>query len=219
MTDRDLFAQHATVVAPFLLGALVTSRVGGRVVVVRVTEVEAYGGEGEDPGSHAFRRQTPRNASMFGPPGHSYEYFTYGIHWMLNCVTQPVGTAGAVLIRAGEVVEGVDVARQRRPTSSRDRDLARGPARLATSLGMDGSFDGLDLLDRRGRLRLAVGDGIPADQVAVSARTGVAGPGASAPWRFYLRDEPTVSPYRPAPSRAGDRRPRRTAIAPTRPAT
>lgn len=196
MTSRVLFAQHATVVAPLLIGALVESRVDGRCVVVRLTEVEAYGGEGEDPGSHAYRRQTPRNATMFGPPAHAYEYFTYGTHWMLNCVTQPEGVAGAVLLRAGEVVDGIEIARERRPTATRDRDLGRGPARLAMALGLRGVWDGVDLLSRRSPLRLTIRAPVDATRIGVSARTGVAGAGAVAPWRFYLSDEPTVSPYR-----------------------
>jgi DNA-3-methyladenine glycosylase len=207
MSTRDLFAGHATGVAPLLLGALLTSRMDGRTVVVRLTEVEAYGGEGEDPGSHAYRRLTPRNATMFGPPGHAYEYFTYGTHWMLNVVTQPDGVAGAVLLRAGEVVDGAEAARQRRPTSARDRDLARGPARLAMALGMHGVSDGIDLLSRRSPLRLALAAPVEAERIGVSARTGVSGAGASTPWRFFLKGETTVSPYRRAVSKRRRRPP------------
>ena len=150
----SFLAGHAVDVAPRLLGALVTARVDGGTVTVRLTEVEAYGGQGEDPGSHAFRRQTPRNATMFGPPGRAYVYFTYGMHWCLNVVTQPTGTAGAVLLRAGEVVEGLEVARRRRPSAGSDRDLARGPARLTAALGVTGELDGADLLAPRSPLRL-----------------------------------------------------------------
>jgi DNA-3-methyladenine glycosylase len=192
-----LLAGHAVDVAPRLLGALVTARVDGGTVTVRLTEVEAYGGQGEDPGSHAFRRQTPRNATMFGPPGRAYVYFTYGMHWCLNVVTQPSGTAGAVLLRAGEVVEGIEVARRRRPSAGSDRDLARGPARLTAALGVTGELDGADLLAPRSPLRLSL-PRVPADGVEVSARTGVGGEGAPTPWRFYLPGEPTVSPYRRA---------------------
>ena len=190
-------AGHATQVAPRLLGAVVTCRVGGATVAVRLTEVEAYGGQDEDPGSHAFRRETPRNATMFGPPGRAYVYFTYGMHWCLNFVTRPAGTAGAVLFRAGEVVRGIDVARERRPSATSDRDLARGPARLTMALGVTGALDGADLLGARSPLRIRLPE-VPAVGVGVSARTGVGGPGAPTPWRFYLADEPTVSPYRRA---------------------
>ena len=124
-------------VAPRLLGAVLTH--GG--VSVRLTEVEAYAGP-LDPGSHAHRGRTARNAVMFGPPGHLYVYFVYGMHHCANLVTGPEGDPGAVLLRAGEVVAGLDVARERRP-SSRDRDLARGPARLCRVLGIDLADNGI----------------------------------------------------------------------------
>jgi DNA-3-methyladenine glycosylase len=200
VTVRALLSGHAADVAPLLLGATVTSRVDGRTVAVRLTEVEAYGGVGEDPGSHAFRRRTARTASMFGPAGHAYVYFTYGMHWCLNVVTGEPGEAGAVLLRAGEVVVGADVARDRRRRADRDRDLARGPARLATALGVTGALDGVDLLARRGPLRLAL-PAAAATAVVVTARTGVSGAGAGTPWRFHLPAEPSVSPYRPASRR------------------
>ena len=118
-------------VAPLLLGA--TLRHGD--VAVRLTEVEAYDGA-NDPGSHAHRGRTARNSVMFGPAGHLYVYFTYGMHHCCNVVCGPEGTAAAVLLRAGEVVEGLETARQRRPRSA-DRDLARGPARLCRALDID----------------------------------------------------------------------------------
>lgn len=188
---------HAVDVAPRLLGATLTSTVSGQPVALRITEVEAYGGQGEDPGSHAFRRQTPRNATMFGPAGRAYVYFTYGMHWCLNVVTQPEGTAGAVLLRAGEIVVGIDRARERRPACTNDRDLARGPARLTTALGVTGDLDGVDLFAAGSPLTLM----LPtrrAGAIDVGPRTGVGGAGATTPWRFCLRDEPTVSPYRRA---------------------
>jgi len=197
VSPRTQLAGHAAEVAPRILGSMLTSRIGGSEVTIRVTEVEAYGGVGEDPGSHAFRRLTARNASMFGPPGHAYSYFTYGMHWMMNIVTQPEGIAGAVLIRAGEVVDGVDAARERRPACERDRDLCRGPARLATALAIDGSCDGLDLLDPSSSVSVALAPEA-ATQVLTSRRTGVAGEGAGTMWRFILPGEPTVSPYRAA---------------------
>lgn len=203
---RAVCAVHAVHAAPRLLGSLITSRVAGASVTIRVTEVEAYGGLGEDPGSHAYRRRTARNATMFGPPGHAYAYFTYGMHWMLNMVTQPEGTAGAVLIRAGQVVDGTDVARARRPACTAERDLCRGPARLAAALGIDGDCDGLDLCAKSGILELELASEAP-EQVLTSARTGVAGAGAPTRWRFFLPDEPTVSPYRAASTRGRPTRP------------
>lgn len=208
MDPRKLTSLHAVRVAPRVLGALITSRIEGAVVTIRVTEVEAYGGLGEDPGSHAYRSRTARNATMFGPPGHAYVYFTYGMHWMLNLVTQPEGNAGAVLIRAGQLVDGLDVASARRPACAVDRDLGRGPARLAAAMGIDGRFDGLDLLTSGGILELELA-ARPPTLVLTSARTGVAGEGALTPWRFFLPDEPTVSTYRAAVTRGRPVRPSR----------
>lgn len=196
--DAGLLSAHPVDVAPMLLGAVVESRLGGSRVAVRITEVEAYGGVGEDPGSHAFRRQTPRNSTMFGPPGLAYIYLSHGIHACVNVVCGVAGEASAVLIRAGEVIDGVERARERRGAAVRDRDLARGPGRLSVALGVTVSLNGVNLLSRRGHLRLSLPDH-PVAAYDVSPRTGVSGDGAETPWRFFLPDEPTVSPYRRAP--------------------
>ncbi|MCW2615303.1 MAG: DNA-3-methyladenine glycosylase [Frankiales bacterium] len=180
-------------VAPALLGAHLVA--GG--VVVRLTEVEAYAGEGEDPGSHAHRGRTPRTEVMFGPAGRAYVYFTYGMHWCLNVVTGPDGRASAVLLRAGEVVDGLEAARARRP-GVRDRDLCRGPARLTRTLGVTGEHDGVDLLDPLAPVRLLPGTDLPGTAVRTGPRVGVGGLGAATSWRFWLDGEPTVSPYRAA---------------------
>jgi DNA-3-methyladenine glycosylase len=182
-------------VAPTLLGA--TLRANG--VAVRLTEVEAYEGE-SDPGSHAFRGRTPRTEVMFGPPGRAYVYFTYGMHWCLNVVCGPDGLASAVLVRAGEVVDGVDLARSRRPGST-DRDLARGPARLTRALAVDGEYGGVDLLDPSSPLTLVPGEPVDPGLIRTGPRVGVGGAGAATPWRFWLDDERTVSVYRPAVTR------------------
>ena len=186
----------AAEVAPTLLGALI--RAGG--VTARLTETEAYAGE-SDPGSHACRGRTPRTAVMFGPAGRAYVYFSYGMHWCLNVVTGPDGEAGAVLLRAGEVVDGHDLARARRPGAN-DRDLCQGPARLCRALGVTGALDGTDLLDPSAPLRLLL-PSTRAETAAVRSgpRVGVAGAGALTPWRFWLADEPSVSVYRPAVAR------------------
>ena len=204
---RRLLAGAAVEVAPRLLGArLVHSRPDG-TVVVRLTEVEAYAGE-TDPGSHGYRGRTPRTEAMFGPPGHLYVYFTYGMHWCANVVCGPDGECSAVLLRGGEIVEGIEVARgrRRRPdgASPRDVDLARGPARLTKALGLDGRHDGADLCSA-GQLRLEPAPArIRQDGPCTGPRVGVSGPGGDAqrfPWRFWLDGEPTVSPYRPAVAR------------------
>lgn len=199
----DLFGA-APQVAPALLGARLVARDPAGDVVVRLTEVEAYAGDA-DPGSHAFRGRTPRTQVMYGPAGRAYVYFSYGMHWCLNVVTGPAGTAAAVLLRAGEVVAGLSLARQRRPGAS-DRDLGRGPARLTRALAVDGRFDGCDLLDPRSGLHLLPPDG-PRGPIGSGPRVGVAGAGAATPWRFWLDGDPTVSPYRPAAPRrpAADR--------------
>jgi len=187
-----LFDEHADALelAPRLLGATLSA--GG--VTLRLTEVEAYLGEAVDPGSHAFRGPGRRNATMFGPPGRLYVYFTYGMHWCANVVCSPEGTASAVLLRAGEVIDGIEIARARRPNASRDTQLASGPARLTRALGITGEDDGADLA--RGHVRLELGT----EQVAhaTGPRTGVSGPGGGEafPWRFWIPGEPSVSPYR-----------------------
>ncbi len=182
-------------VAPALLGAHLSA--GGSTV--RLTEVEAYAGEA-DPGSHAFRGRTPRTQVMFGPAGHAYVYFTYGMHWCLNVVTGVDGEASAVLLRAGEVVEGLDVALSRRGGVP-ERHLCRGPARLCRTLGICGEHSGVDLLDPASPVRLLPGAPVDPALVRTGPRVGVAGDGAVAPWRFWVDGERTVSPYRAAVTR------------------
>jgi DNA-3-methyladenine glycosylase len=189
---HDLLAGPVVPAARGLLGCLVTA--GG--VTVRLTEVEAYAGLGEDAASHAHRGRTPRNTVMFGPPGNAYVYFTYGMHWCLNVVCGPPGVASAVLLRAGSIVDGVDVARARRPRIRQERDLARGPARLTAALGIDRSADGTSLLDGTGPVVLRPGpSAVPDDLVGSGPRVGVVGE-ADRPWRFWLVGHPTVSAYR-----------------------
>lgn len=198
---RAFFARPALTVAPELLGAVLRHQGPAGVVSVRLTEVEAYGGPG-DPGSHARRGPTVRTAPMFGPPGHLYVYLTYGMHWCANVVCASAGEAAAVLLRAGEVVEGVDLARARRPSSRHDDDLARGPARLAAAAGLGREQDGADACATDG---LCLRAGAAPAVVGTGPRTGVSGPGGDGrryPWRFWVAGERTVSPYRPAVPRA-----------------
>ncbi len=204
---RHLLAGDPVDVAPRLLGAIVRSR----GVAVRLTEVEAYRGVGEDPGSHAHRGLTPRTTPMFGPPGTVYVYLSYGMHRCLNVVCGPEGSAGAVLLRAGEVLEGVDIARQRRAAAAPrrtgvcatgiiiERDLARGPARLATCLGIELTDTGGML--SAGPITLELPDLAPTVPIEQGPRVGVSGPGGSVehPWRNWFAGDPTVSVYRPSP--------------------
>jgi DNA-3-methyladenine glycosylase len=191
-------------VAPRLLGA----RLSHAGVSVRLTEVEAYAGP-DDPGSHAYRSRTARNAVMFGPPGRLYTYFSYGMHVCANVVCGPEGTASAVLLRAGEVVEGVELARERRPAAAgRDRDLARGPARLCQALGIGLEHGGGDL--GTGPVTLVLADPATASGggagtssppgVRTGPRVGLRG-APERPWRFWIAGEPSVSAYRPAAPR------------------
>jgi DNA-3-methyladenine glycosylase len=181
-------------VARSLLGCMVTSRRAGGPVQIRLTEVEAYAGEA-DPGSHAWRGRTRRNSVMYGPPGRVYVYFTYGMHWCVNLVCGSEGTASAVLLRAGEVVSGLELARARRPGARSDRDLARGPARLARCLGVTGEMDGVDTTSITSPLWV----GTPADagtgRVEAGPRVGLSR-AADRPWRLWLAGEPSVSQYR-----------------------
>lgn len=197
MAATDLSALSDLLAGPVVPAArgLLGCRLGGNGVTVRITEVEAYAGTAGDPASHAHRGRTPRNAVMFGPAGHAYVYFTYGMHWCVNVVTGPDGEASAVLLRAGEVVDGLDVARERRPAVRKDVDLARGPARLCAALGIDRSVYGADLLgDGPVRLRPPLAP-VPEAAVTAGPRVGVTG-AHDVPWRFWIAGDPTVSAYR-----------------------
>ncbi|BCB89131.1 DNA-3-methyladenine glycosylase [Phytohabitans suffuscus] len=188
---RDLLAGPVLPAARGLLGCELTA--GG--VTVRITEVEAYAGTAGDPASHAHRGPTPRNTIMFGPAGFLYVYFTYGMHWCANVVTGVEGEASAVLLRAGQVVDGLDLARARR-RSSVDRDLARGPARLCQALAIDGTAYGTDLLAPAAPVRLRLpATPLPEPQIAAGPRVGVTG-AHDREWRFWIAGDPTVSPYR-----------------------
>ncbi|NUW37316.1 DNA-3-methyladenine glycosylase [Nonomuraea sp. SMC257] len=209
---RSFFDRPSHEVAPDLLGRVLVHG----PVAVRLTEVEAYGGPGEDPAAHTYRGRTPRNAVMFGPPGHLYVYFTYGMHFCANLVCLPEDHGSAVLLRAGEILAGLDVARERRLVNGDrtrripERDLARGPARLATALGLTREHNGLDaVLDGApGRFTELGLTGVPAgaavvlegvppepDAIRSGPRTGIS-TAKDTPWRFWIDGDPTVSPYR-----------------------
>lgn len=189
---RDFFSRPSEEVAPDLLGCFMVRDTGEGRCVLRITEVEAYSGS-VDPASHAYRGRTPRNSVMFGPAGHLYVYFTYGMHYCANTVCGEEGVAAGVLIRAGEVVEGADLARTRRGGSA-DRDLARGPARLTQALALGRTDNGLDLCDG-GSLHLHHRDDSAPDVVVrTGPRVGVAA-AWDVPWRFWIDGDPTVSRY------------------------
>jgi DNA-3-methyladenine glycosylase len=195
-------------VAPDLLGCVITHETAEGLVAVRLTEVEAYSGE-SDPASHAFRGRTARNAVMYGPPGHAYVYFTYGMHFCVDLVCEPPGDASAVLLRAGRVIDGLPLAaarragRRRSGSVPREIDLARGPARLCEALGVDRSHDGADVADPASPLRVfAPSAPIPATGISTGPRVGVSR-AADVAWRFWITGDPAVSVYRAyAPRRA-----------------
>ncbi len=202
-----LLSRPGPLVAPTLLGWRLTTRHDEGVVAVELTEVEAYDG-GDDPASHAYRGPTPRNATMFGPPGRLYVYLSHGIHYCANVVCGPPGSASAVLLRAGRVVAGETLARRRREHPSTGRPprgplptaaLARGPGSLGRVLALTTGDDAADLLDPSGRLTLrppAAGGARP--DVATGPRVGVS-VAADRAWRHWVADDPSVSAYRRSP--------------------
>jgi DNA-3-methyladenine glycosylase len=217
LLSRDFFARYAVEVAPALLGCVLEHQTAAGLVAVELTEVEAYAGQ-SDPASHAYHGKTKRNAVMFGPPGHAYVYFTYGMHFCVNLVCLGEDSVSAILLRAGAIIEGEDLARARRsvpkPGAERayvaSRDLARGPARLCQALGIDRSLDGADVCVPESPLRVRPPQlGAPQGPsqgtgAGTTARSGkiVSGPrvgvsaAAEVPWRFWFEGEPTVSLYR-----------------------
>lgn len=197
MLDREFLMPSAVDVGPQLLGAVVSHTTADGTVSIRLTELEAYVGNGVDPGSHAHRGKTKRNAAMFGEPGHLYAYFTYGMHVCGNIVCAPENQPSGLLMRGGEVIEGLDLARRRRTTSKSDRDLARGPGRLAVALGIQLADNGADLLAEPFSLQR----GEPVNAVKSGPRTGISGAGGSDayPWRFWIDGDRTVSPYKRHP--------------------
>ena len=203
---REDFLRPALEVAPQLLGARLTVHADEGPVTIRVTEVEAYHGVGvagmHDAGSHARNGRTDRNASMFGPPAHAYVYFSYGMHFALNLVCSPEGTASGVLVRAGEVVAGAELAKRRRTVrrpgaAIPSAQLARGPGNVAQALGIRReTHDGLALFDEPFSLELPEHR---APDISAGPRVGVAGDagGPEFPWRFWIPGDPTVSAFRP----------------------
>jgi DNA-3-methyladenine glycosylase len=202
---RSWYAGDVLHVAPRLLNKLMVTADGR---VGRIVEVEAYHGA-QDPASHAFRGPTPRNRVMYGPGGHLYVYFSYGVHWCANVVCGPIGEAQAVLLRALEPVEGLELMRQARWRDQRrqdDRELCRGPGRLCQALGIDGSFDGADLTVRGAAVWLA-DDGVPPPaQPLVTGRVGLS-VAADRPWRFAVDGHRSVGRHPRAPVGPGSEAP------------
>ncbi len=189
---RSFYARDSRELAPLLLNKLLVTRThDGTRLAARLVEVEAYCGS-DDAGSHAYRGMTPRTEVMFGPPGHLYVYFTYGMHWCANVVATKDGDAAAVLLRGAAPVDGIDIMRERRVKARRDRDLLAGPARLCQAFGLTGEHNGVDLV--RGSVRI-VDDGVaPPAAPGISTRIGLApGRGDDHPWRYFVPGDPNVS--------------------------
>jgi len=177
-----------------LLGSRLLSDAGEGRVELLITEVEAYRGL-DDPASHCYRGRTARNAVMWGPPGRLYVYFVYGMHFCANVVGMSDGVPGAALLRAGEVMAGGELARQRRPRTRGAGHHAIGPAVLTGVLGIDRECNGVDLTDAESVVRLLPGDDRPATAVRSGPRVGVSA-AVDYPWRFWLADSKAVSTYR-----------------------
>jgi len=188
---RAFYDRDAVTVAHELLGKVLVHRSGGIARRGRIVEVEAYLGP-HDLAAHSARGRTARTEVMFGPPGHLYVYFTYGMHWCANVVATKDGDAAAVLLRAAAPVDGIDVMRERRVKARRDRDLLAGPARLCQAFGLTGADNGTDLV--RGPVRI-LDDGVaPPAQPGVSTRIGLAaGRGDEHPWRYFVPGDPNLS--------------------------
>lgn len=189
---REFYAQDSLVVARALLGQRLVRVLNGERLAGRIVETEAYRGEA-DAASHAARGRTARNAVMYGPPGHAYVYFTYGMHFCLNAVTGPEGVASAVLLRALEPLEGIAIMRAHRG-GRQGRELTGGPARLCQALAIDRRFNGADLVTGT-ELFIEADAPVAAERVVTGPRIGVRGDATAlaAPWRFVVQDNPYVS--------------------------
>ena len=188
---REFYLQDTREAARNLLGQLIVRRLpSGEVLSGIIVETEAY--LSGDPACHAYRGQTPRNSAMFGPPGHAYVYFTYGLHMMLNLVCAPEGQAEAVLIRALEPIEGIETMRQNRGGIAETRQMINGPGKLAQALALTRlSHNGLDVTDPTGELQVQPNE-YPAFETVATTRIGIT-QGIDLPWRFYVWGNPFVS--------------------------
>jgi DNA-3-methyladenine glycosylase len=184
--SRDFYRRSVQTVARELLGKRLIRQIGDIIAAGYILEAEAYDGE-QDQACHARSGKTPRNAMMYGEAGRAYVYFTYGMHWMLNCVSGDDGYPAAVLIRSIHPVEGLDIMGKNR-AGIRESLWCNGPAKLTKALGITGEFNGIDLCDPHSTLRIEEGIDIPKNDVKTSTRIGIQStpePWLSMPWRFY----------------------------------
>jgi DNA-3-methyladenine glycosylase len=191
---RDELAIDPVDLAYLLLGSVIESTGPAGTVAARIVVVEAYRGL-DDPASHCYRGLTPRNQVMWGPAGQLYVYFVYGMHFCANVVGGQDGQPGAVLLRAGEILSGLDVVKARRPAARGNGELAKGPAILTSALGLGRGQNGVDLTDPESPVRLLTGERVRVAEVRSGPRVGVA-MAVDTPWRFWVDGSPAVSTYR-----------------------
>jgi DNA-3-methyladenine glycosylase len=194
---RRFYHRDPTEVAPELLNKILAVADGRRG---RIVETEAYRGA-DDPAAHTHRGRTPRTEVMFGPPGHLYVYFSYGMHWCCNTVCDGIGVGAGVLIRALEPLDGIEAMRVARPRARRDVQLTSGPGRLTQALGIDGSHNGVDLVLARGPVTILDDGTPPPAEPAVGPRVGISR-AVDLPWRWHVPGSAHVSGTRPRPATA-----------------
>jgi DNA-3-methyladenine glycosylase len=178
---REFYRRHPAAVAPDLLNKILV-RDDGRAA--RIVEVEAYGGS-EDPAAHSYRGQTARNATMFGPAGHLYVYFSYGMHWGSNAVCGEIGEGVGVLLRAAEPLQGLEAMRSLRPRAKRDRDLGSGPGKLSQAFGITRDLDGADLVTADRGIAIVSDGTLPPSQPVAGPRIGIS-KATDFPWRWHV---------------------------------
>lgn len=186
---RSFYYRRTDVVARELLGKLIVHETDRGIISAKIVETEAYFGNGEDPASHAHRGPTPRSSIMFGKVGIAYVYFNYGVHWLLNFVAKEGATAGAVLIRAVQPVEGVEIMLANR--GGKVSNLANGPAKLTKAMAIDGSYNGLDVTKKSSHFYVAKFL-TPDFKIGQSHRIGI-NRGQEKQLRFFIKNNPFVS--------------------------
>jgi len=183
---QDYLNRPAELAAPLLLGSIIERKIDGHTLRVRIVETEAY--DQSDAASHSYKGRTPRTEIMFGPPGFLYVYFTYGMHYCCNIVTDQEGRGSAVLIRAVEPLEGEDYMKALRDKSG--KDLSNGPAKLCQALSITKELNGHDL--SQGPVTLVLQEPLPADRITQTTRIGISH-AQEMPWRFYETGNPYIS--------------------------
>ena len=194
MPGKDFYLNDALTVSKNLLGMLLVRKIGKKFAAVRIVETEAYIGE-HDPACHAFGKVTNRNSVMYGQEGRAYVYFIYGNYYCFNVVCGKEGVGNAVLIRAGEPAEGIDIMRRNRPDVKNDIDLTNGPSKLCMALNIDKKLNGADITDPESNVFITGDSGINEFEINISRRIGL-NKGIEFPYRFFIRDNPYVTKHK-----------------------